>query len=118
MYIFSIILVSLSLFLPWVGRTGTNVSVLVNSPCGPVVGEPFSVVFQPGGEAVAGVTDENGRWSYVGPVATEVRYYDNTVWFFHPVLDNSVNFHSWREACPGDVNECAAGVIPCGAHGE
>lgn len=106
MYIFSIVLISLSLFLPWVGRTGTNVSVLVNSPCGPTENSPFSLRFHPGGEVVSGVTDAEGRWSYVGPEADFVEFFDNNVWMGKPVVNDGVNFHSYYSECPSIV-ECS-----------
>lgn len=57
MNILGIFLVTLYLFLPWIGRSGTNVWVLVNSPCGPTENSSFAVRFLPSGK-VFKLTDE------------------------------------------------------------
>lgn len=106
MNILGIFLVTLYLFLPWVGRSGTNVWVLVNSPCGSTENSPFAIRFLPGGEVVSGVTDGEGRWSYVGPEADFVEFFDNNVWMGKPVVNDGVDFHSYFPQCPSVV-ECA-----------
>lgn len=61
MNILGILLVTLYLFIPWVGRAGTNVNVRVNNSCGGVANKVFVIKLN-NGEILSGVTDENGEW--------------------------------------------------------
>ena len=113
-YIFMVVLLAVSLFLPFVQRQGTNTTVFVNSPSGPLENIWFSVTYTlPDGskKLVEGKTDETGHWQHVGPEgATFVEYQSIFAWFGKVPDKDGVEFHEYRSYGAG---ACAANIEPC-----
>lgn len=99
-YILAISLLSTFLFLPFIQRQGTNTTVYVNSPSGPLENVWFSVTYHlPDGskKLMEGKTDATGYWRHVGPVgATFVEYQSIFAWFGKAPGKDGVYFHDFR----------------------
>ena len=113
-YILVVFLLSISLFLPFIQRQGTNTTVYVSSSSGPLENIWFSVTYHlPDGskKLVEGKTDATGYWRHVGPVgATFVEYQSIFAWFGKAPDKNGVYFHEFHNSQAG---ACAANIEPC-----
>ena len=113
-YVFMVVLLAVSLFLPFVQRQGINTTVFVNSPGGPLENVWFSVTYQmPDGtkKLVEGKTDATGYWRHVGPVgAVFVEYQSIFAWVGKIPDKDGVYFHEYRSSRAG---ACAANIEPC-----
>lgn len=93
-----IVLTLSQMFLPFISKSGTNIGILVNTPCGPVINDIFYLVFDDG-TVVEGKTDADGEWKGVGPVSTKVTFRNSFVWLTRQVIDRRVYFHAFSRQC-------------------